>query len=120
LAVDWNWPTERILRRIRALSPVPGLAVEVSELRFFVTEAEPAAEFVTALEPGEAAVVGDPGTLVVRTADGAIAVLRASLADEDDGDDDAQVLERAALARRVAARLPPAPRIWVQGRAGPR
>ncbi len=42
LGVYWHWPTERVLRRIRALSPVPGLAVEVSELRFFVTRAETA------------------------------------------------------------------------------
>ena len=107
LAVDWHWSTERILRRIRALSPVPGLAVEVAELRFFVTSAEQTARYVSALEPGEAAVVGDPGTLVIRSTDGAIAVLSATLAGGggEDEDEDAQVLERSALAQRVAARL---------------
>src|SRR5690606_41502429 len=29
LRVRWEWPTERVLRRIRALSPVPGLALEL-------------------------------------------------------------------------------------------
>ena len=100
LAVEWSWPTARVLRRIRALSPVPGLAVEVRGLQFFVTRAEPAADFVTALEPGEAAVVGDPGTLVIRTADGAIAILRATFADDEDEEHDGepQELDRAALA----------------------
>ena len=108
LAVDWTWSTARILRRIRALSPVPGLAVEVRELRFFVTRAEAAGDYVTALEPGEAAVVGDPSTLVIRTGDGAIAVLRASLdsEDEDEDEDEAFELDRVQLGRAVAARLP--------------
>jgi len=106
LSVDWSWPTARVLRRIRALSPVPGLAVEVSGLCFFATRAEAASEFVAALEPGEASLVGDPGTLVIRTGDGAIAVLRAVLAGDDDSDDDADALElsRDGLARAIQAR----------------
>ena len=84
LSVDWSWPTARVLRRIRALSPVPGLAVEVHGLAFFITRARAASQFVVALEPGEAAVTGTPGTLVIRTADGAIAVERAVLGCDDD------------------------------------
>jgi len=103
LAVDWSWSTARILRRIRALSPVPGLAVEVCELRFFVTRASVATHFVAALEPGEAAVVGDPGTLVIRTGDGAVAIEHAIVADDDD--DDAQQLDCHTLARALAERL---------------
>ena len=116
LSVDWTWPTARILRRIRAISPVPGLAVEVDELRFFVTQAgivPGASDFVHALEPGEAAVIGEPGTLVIRTGDGAIAVERALLDDsEQDGaaeDDDPNAepteLDRQALAEAVALRV---------------
>ena len=110
LSVDWHWPTERVLRRIRALSPVPGLAVEVSGLRFFVTRAETATDFVSALEPGEAAVVGSPGTLTIRTANGAIAVQCATLTGEDedeegDEDEDAEDLDRGALAHTVAKHL---------------
>ena len=77
LRVDWTWPTERILRRIRALAPVPGLALEFNGVRFFVTEASPAKDFPLALLPGE----GFLGTrLVLRTADGALAVKRAHMA----------------------------------------
>jgi methionyl-tRNA formyltransferase len=113
LGVDWSWPTARVLRRIRAISPVPGLAVEVSGLRFFVTRAKPASDFVRALEAGEAAVIGQPGTLVIRTGDGAIAVERAFLDDSDDEeaaeDDDPHAepseLDRHALAEAVAQRV---------------
>ena len=114
--VDWNWPTARVLRRIRAISPVPGLAMEVGELLFFVTRAKPATDFVRALEPGEAAVMGLPGTLIVRTGDGAISIERAILDDSEDEDPNAEpiVLDRHALAEAVALRVgrvapPPAP-----------
>ncbi|HYQ03798.1 MAG TPA: formyltransferase family protein [Polyangiaceae bacterium] len=105
--VDWSWPTTRILRRIRAISPVPGLAMEVGELFFFVTHAKPARDFVSALEPGEAAVMGLPGTLIVRTGDGAIAIERAILDDSEDDDPNAEpiVLDREALAEAVAQRV---------------
>jgi methionyl-tRNA formyltransferase len=98
LGVDWSWPTARILRRIRALSPVPGLAVQVSGLAFFVTRARAAAQFVVALEPGEAAITGTPGTLVIRTADGAIAVERAALGLDDDEHDQDHADEAPATA----------------------
>jgi methionyl-tRNA formyltransferase len=77
LRLDWSWPTERILRRIRALAPVPGLALELNQVRFFVTEAEPAADFPPALLPGEAHV---GSRLLLRTKDGALAVKRAQMA----------------------------------------
>jgi len=77
LRVDWNWPAERIVRRIRALSPVPGLALELNGHRFFVTEASPAPEYPSALLPGEA-LLGR--SLLMRTGDGAIAVERAQMA----------------------------------------
>ena len=100
------------MRRIRALSPVPGLAVEVSELPFFVTRARSTSDFVAALEPGEAAVVGTPGTLVIRTADGAIAIERAVLGPEGDDDEPNEApdtpqaeseLDERALAHAVSA-----------------
>jgi methionyl-tRNA formyltransferase len=56
LRVDWSWPTERVLRRIRALSPVPGLALSVHNREFFVTSAERAAGLPSGLLPGEAAL----------------------------------------------------------------
>ena len=57
LRVDWRWPTVRILRRIRALSPTPGLALEIAGLPFFVTRAHAAPRQGGPLEPGEAAAV---------------------------------------------------------------
>lgn len=77
LRVDWRWPTDRVLRRIRALSPVPGLALEIAEVPLFVVDAARASRFPVALHPGEAA--WDASRLVIRTGDGAIRVQRAVL-----------------------------------------
>lgn len=85
LRVRFAWSTERILRRLRALSPVPGLALEFSGLRFFVLEAEPTPHYPAALLPGEGTVVGDAAEVVIRTGDGAFRVLSA-LFDTEDGD----------------------------------
>lgn len=81
--VDWSWPTERIVRRIRALSPVPGLALELSGLRFFALAAEPASDYPAVLRPGEGALVGTPPEVVIRTGDGAIRVISAQLAGDE-------------------------------------
>jgi methionyl-tRNA formyltransferase len=103
LHVEWNWPTARVLQRIRALAPVPGLGLEVEGLELFVTRAVDAAVYPSALEPGEAAVYGEPPRLVLRTGDGAISVLRAVLPQEDDGPD--AVLGPAELAEAVREHL---------------
>jgi hypothetical protein len=87
--------------------------VEVHELPFFITRARASTEFVSALEPGEAGVLEKTRTLVIRTADGAIAVERAVLGldldDEQGGgpDDDAQdlTLTEQQLAHEISARL---------------
>ncbi|HEX4477821.1 MAG TPA: formyltransferase family protein [Polyangiaceae bacterium] len=81
LRVDWTWSTERVLRRVRALSPVPGLALEIRDVEFFVTGAEAATAFPAVLAPGEASI--DARAVVVRTGDGAVSVTRAAL---DDGE----------------------------------
>jgi methionyl-tRNA formyltransferase len=81
LRVDWSWGTERILRRIRALSPVPGLALAIHGVDFFVTRARRASIPALPLHPGEAALQ-DNG-VVIRTSDGAIAVERAVHADSE-------------------------------------
>jgi methionyl-tRNA formyltransferase len=103
LRVNWSWPTERILRRIRALSPVPGLALDIEGLEFIVTRAERAADFPVALEAGEAAVHGQPPTLVLRTGDGAVAVGRAVV--EASGSALDQLLGRQQLAEAVRDHL---------------
>jgi methionyl-tRNA formyltransferase len=102
LHVDFRWPTDRVLRRIRALSPVPGLALTLAGMPFFVTGAEPAQGFVAALEPGEAQIVG--GRLLLRTADGAIAVERATAPIESELDD-ALDLTGSELADALIERL---------------
>jgi methionyl-tRNA formyltransferase len=82
LRVTWSWPTERVLRRIRALSPQPGLALELAGVSLFVTEAEETSAFPRALDPGEAGIEDAPAfRALIRTGDGAIAVTRALLAD---------------------------------------
>lgn len=93
--VEWTWPTARILRRIRALAPVPGLALEIRGVAFFVTRAEPAeaAELPGALLAGEAACAGS--RVLVRTGDGAIALTAVSLGASGEG------LDAAELAARV-------------------
>ena len=103
LRVNWSWPTERILRRIHALSPVPGLALDIEGLELIVTRADRAADFPAALEAGEAAVHGNPPTLVLRTGDGAVAVRRAVL--EASGSALDQLLGRAELAEAVRHHL---------------
>ena len=45
LRVDFGWTTERALRRIRALSPTPGVALEVAGVPLFVTRAVRAESF---------------------------------------------------------------------------
>jgi methionyl-tRNA formyltransferase len=98
LRVVWSWPSERVLRRIRALSPVPGLALELAGVKLFVTAAEETFSFPLALEPGEAGVEhAPPFRALIRTGDGAIALSRAVLADGGEG----RELDAVALAAVV-------------------
>jgi len=103
LRVAWTWPSARVLRRVRALSPVPGLSLDIEGLRLSVTGAELAERYPSALEPGEAAVHGDPAALVLRTGDGAITATRAVLECGEDQPD--QVLSREELAATVERHL---------------
>jgi methionyl-tRNA formyltransferase len=91
-ALLWSWTTDRLLRRIRALAPAPGAFTEIHGQMLTVLRAERAPDFPRALEPGEAAVVGDAG--VVRTADGAVLLL--------EGEIEGTVLDRRGLASVVA------------------
>jgi methionyl-tRNA formyltransferase len=102
LSVDWRWPTERVLSRIRALAPLPGLVLDIEALRLLVVRARASAEFPRALEPGEGAVVGQPPVFVLRTGDGAIALERATLEDETE---QGTLLSASDLARTVQEHL---------------
>ena len=93
LRVDFGWTTERVLRRIRALSPTPGLALEVEGVRLFVTRAEmaPGVRETEALLPGEAHI---SGALLLRTGDGAVRVLAAYFPDNDESAEQAEDVAR--------------------------
>lgn len=73
LEIDWKWTSERIARRVRAAAPAPGAWSFFGDEPVTITCALPAPTFPRALIPGEAAVVG--GSAVVRTGDGALALL---------------------------------------------
>jgi methionyl-tRNA formyltransferase len=107
LRVDFGWTTERVLRRIRALSPTPGVALEVLGIPLFVTRAEPAETFVQALLPGEAQV---SDALLLRTGDGAVRVTGALFPDvtsDADGDDSEALTSAAEVAARLLRASPP-------------
>jgi methionyl-tRNA formyltransferase len=96
LKVDFGWTTERVLRRIRALSPTPGLALEVEGIPLFVTRAERAHDYVAALLPGEAQL---SGALTLRTSDGAVTVTRALFAETETEGADAPAVLRLLKSR---------------------
>ena len=102
LELDWNWTTERLLRRIRAAAPWPGAWTFFGDEAVTVVRAAAARSFPRALEPGEAAVVD--GGAVVRTQDGAIALLRGRMdAAEDEEPYDLDESELAALVQDLQA-----------------
>lgn len=104
LRVDWSWPTARILRRIRALAPVPGLAIEVRGQKLFVTRARPGRELRAGLEPGEALIAGaDP--IAIRTGDASVLV-EAAVVGEDSGLPAGTCLDAAGVAALLATSSP--------------
>lgn len=76
-AIRWSWPTDHILRHIRALAPAPGAWTEINGSLVQVIAAEQTSRFPSALEPGEGYV--DQDRAVVRTGDGAIVLLRGEI-----------------------------------------
>ena len=72
-AIVWTWPVERLLRRVRALSPSPGAFTEIGNDIVTILAARAATDFPRALAPGEAAVVD--GRAIVRAGDGALELL---------------------------------------------
>ncbi len=72
LELSFEWPAERILRRIRAASPWPGAYFDVGGTLLTIVRAEVAREVPKALAPGEAALVG--GRVLVRAGEGALVI----------------------------------------------
>ena len=94
LEISFQWPAEKIVRRIRAASPWPGAFSEVADETLTIVHAEVTRDFPRALAPGEAAVVA--GRVVVRAADDAIRLFAARI---DSGTDDGEIdLDEKALA----------------------
>ncbi len=92
----WSWTTERLLHRMRALSPAPGAWTDVDGHLVVVHEARRTERFPRVLAPGEAAVVD--GVAVVRTQDGAVELLRGEV--DDAPADAAAIASVVARARR--------------------
>lgn len=92
-AIRWSWPTERVLRHIRALAPAPGAWTEIEGASLVVLRAAAAPSFPGVLAPGEAIVVD--GVAVVRTGDTAVALL--------EGEIDGEPASADELAAHVAA-----------------
>jgi len=76
-AIHWTWPTERVLRYVRAFAPSPGAWTEIEGKLVVLLEAKPAARFPAALEPGEG--FSEAGCAVIRTGDGAIFLVRGEI-----------------------------------------
>jgi methionyl-tRNA formyltransferase len=76
-ALRWSWPTDRVLRHIRALAPAPGAWTEIDGALVTLLRAAPAPSFPSALLPGEGAVID--GSPIVRTGDAAIVILEAEI-----------------------------------------
>jgi methionyl-tRNA formyltransferase len=87
-AIGWSWPTARVLRHVRALAPAPGAWTEIDDRLVVVTRAADAPRFPAALAPGEG--VAQEGTAIVRTGDGAVALL--------EGEVDGEPADRERLA----------------------
>jgi len=99
LRVDWSWTTERVLRRVRALCPVPGLALELSGQKFLVTRAAATNRYPNGLFPGEAWL---DQLLVLRTGDGAIQVERAAMSPESGKTDELELCTGERLVERLS------------------
>jgi methionyl-tRNA formyltransferase len=103
LRADFRSGSERVLRRVRALAPDPGLGLEIFGIRFTVLRAEPTTDFPLALEPGEAAV-GESG-VAVRTSDGAVRITRARIEDSDEVEP--EIVDARALSALLSRKRQP-------------
>jgi methionyl-tRNA formyltransferase len=89
-AIRWTWPTDRVLRHIRALAPAPGAWTEIDGSVVSITRAEAAPRFPAALLPGEGAAHGR--FPLVRTGDGAVVLLEGEIDGKPASTDDLAAL----------------------------
>jgi len=90
--IRWDWSTARVLRHIRSLAPAPGATFAVGDHIVVLTRAVEARGFERSLEPGQGSAFD--GHAVVRTADGAIALLA--------GEVDGRPISKDGLATLIA------------------
>ncbi len=85
LEIDWTWPSARIARRIRAASPSPGAWSFFGDEAIAITRVAIANDFPRALAPGEAWIADAGGAeAIVRTGDGALALLEGRMDSAED------------------------------------
>jgi len=106
LEIDWTWPSDRILRRIRAASPSPGAWSFFGDEAIAITQAaatEKTGNYPRALAPGEAwATPGDRA--IVRTGDGAVTLLSGRMdAAEDEPPHELDATDLADMVRELRA-----------------
>jgi methionyl-tRNA formyltransferase len=89
-ALRFSWPTERVLRHVRALAPAPGAWTEINGSLVTVLRAAPAKSFPAALEPGEGAIID--GLPIVRTGDSAVVFLECEIEGEPASREDLEAL----------------------------
>jgi methionyl-tRNA formyltransferase len=82
----WDWTADRVVRRVRALAPVPGALVGIGDQDLVLLRAEVAPAVPRALLPGEGALVD--GRAVVRASDTGVALLEGLLSGRCVGPDD--------------------------------
>jgi len=76
-AIRWVWPTDQVLRHVRAFAPSPGAWTEIDGKLVTVLEAAKAPRFPAALEPGEG--YADSGHAIIRTGDGAVTIIQGEI-----------------------------------------
>jgi methionyl-tRNA formyltransferase len=76
-AIRWSWPTDRVLRHVRALAPSPGAWTEIGGALVTVLEALEAPRFPAALAPGEG--YAEAGRAVIRTGTSAVILIRGEI-----------------------------------------
>jgi len=96
LELDWTWPAERVVRRVRAASPWPGVFTFIGDRAVTITRAAVTTKIPKALLPGEATVLSD-GTAAVRAGDSGVQLLAGRIEDETGNETDIEVRELAEI-----------------------
>jgi methionyl-tRNA formyltransferase len=73
LAVNWWWPSEKIVDTVRAFAPAPAARAEIAGIPVKIVGARKGAPTIAALQPGQ--IIGTAGdALTIRSGDGTVDV----------------------------------------------